>query len=132
MAKNKELEKQMADRGFAPAQGVAAGGVQIKFYVGKVKGKGCERRVALGATFENTLVPAIGCVGAPQVLTLLNFYLELLCLKGICPTELKCPARCPCKYIKATALDFYNCGAKVETGAVLPPIDTPNCLCVQE
>lgn len=129
VAASRTLASSLVNAGLLPQPAALAGGIDAQTFILDIGGKGCEAGAQLGGIFVNTLVPAIGCFGAPVVLALLNFLVGQLCLAKVCPGQLKCPRRCPCAYDPAANLALYRCGKTVEIGILLPPPDTWNCHC---
>jgi len=123
------LASRLVKGGVLPAKAAPAAGIDVRVLPIEIGGKGCKRGARLIGIFLNTLVPRIGCLGAPVVLGILNQEASNYCLNKLCPANLKCPKRCPCAYDLAAALALYRCAKTVEIGILLPPPSTWNCHC---
>lgn len=95
----------------------------VEVFVRRRQGTGCDQ-VAEIAGIYSARIQGGACIGQAAVLAILNGAAERLC----CST-LRCPERCPCRYLPRQVLAAYECTATEELGYLLQGDHVWNCMC---
>ena len=105
--------------------GGPAGKPDIVVFARDVQGTGCDKRAEIAGWYSQNLAPNGKCIGQAAVKAALDAAAQQEC----CNT-LKCPDKCPCRYIPQAKLAAYRCvPGVVEEGFLLQNNHAWNCIC---